>query len=368
MSTSGRTGSGADAPSGSDVAAALGEAEFVRVLARADGDCLAAAGLLARALSERAVPYQVRVGRFGTTLVGGGADTDGEAHAGAGETTVGVGLDPAADVSLAAEATPASVTAFDAARELDASPDRTLALAGVVAAGRPPGAGESAHVYEEAREAGLERRPGVGVPTGDLADGLAHTTLAHADYSGDAGSVQATLAELDLPAELDESAHRDVASDLALAVAGAEWTTDRAADAVERALRPHELEDGPFVTVEGYADVLESVARERPGAGVALALGHDARTDALEAWRDHAASAHAALREGTTGRYDGLFVLRTEDAPVETVARLLRDFRSPEPTALVVGDGKAAAAATEQAVLDDEADAVSVGDAMAAAA
>ncbi|WP_158057465.1 exonuclease RecJ [Halorussus halophilus] len=334
MSTSGRTGDG-NASAASDVAAVLGESAFVRVLTRADGDCLAAAGLLAHALREQGVPYQVRVARFGATS---------EASAESDDTIVTVGLDCAADATLESDATPASVTAFDAANELEASPDVTLALAGVIAGGHPPGAGESAHLLESG---GFEQRPGVGIPTDDLADGLAHTTLAHADYSGDAGAVQATLAELGLPAELDESAHRKIASEFALATIDAPQANARAADAVERALRPHETPAGPFATLEGYADVLDSVARERPGTGVALALGHEARDPALAAWRDHAQAAHAALAEGTTGRYDGLFVLRTEDAPVETVARLLRDFRSPEPIALVVGDGVAAAAASE---------------------
>ena len=349
MSTTGRTAD-ADAPSASDIAELLADAGFVRVLALADGDCLAAAGLLARALAESGVPYQVRVGRFGETLADPAVDDD----ASASDATVGVGLDATADAHLPTETTPASVTAFDAARELGASPNPELALAGVVAAGHPLGAGESAHVLERARDAGLIRRPGVGVPTDDLADGLAHSTLAHADYSGDAGGVQATLAELGLPAELDESAHRSVASEFALAVTGADGATDRSAEAVERALRPHVAgddatggRDTPFATVEGYADVLTAVARERPGTGVALALGHDVRADALEAWRDHGTRAHEVLREATTGRYDGLFVLRTDRGPVETVARLLRDFRSPEPIALVVAEEEAAVAATE---------------------
>ncbi|NEU56766.1 exonuclease RecJ [Halorussus sp. MSC15.2] len=365
MSTSGRTDDGPATPA-SDVAAGLREADFVQVLARADGDCLAAAGLLARALAERGVPYQIRVGRFGESV----ADADSD------DTTVGIGLDAAAGAHLPGEATPASVTAFDAASELSGSSDPVLALAGVAAAGHPVGGGESAHVLEQARDAGLDRRPGVGVPTADLADGLAHSTLAHAEYSGEADAVQATLAELGLPAELDVSAHRTIASEFALAVAGADAATDRAAEAVERALRPHAIADdspdgesdasagadAPFATVEGYADVLNAVARERPGTGVALALGHDARTDALDAWRDHGAAAHRVLREATTGRYDGLFVIRTDEAPVETVARLLRDFRSPEPVALVVTETEAAATAVEDAsvgaAMDEAAQAV----------
>ena len=42
------------------VAAALSSASFVRLVASADGDGLAAAGLLARALRRADVPFQVR--------------------------------------------------------------------------------------------------------------------------------------------------------------------------------------------------------------------------------------------------------------------------------------------------------------------
>ena len=51
MSHTGRTADG-DAGSASDVAAALAGAPFVHVVARADGDSLAAAGLVARALAD----------------------------------------------------------------------------------------------------------------------------------------------------------------------------------------------------------------------------------------------------------------------------------------------------------------------------
>ena len=154
MSTSGRTDDG-PASTASDVAADLREADFVRVLARADGDCLAAAGLLARALTERGVPYQVRVGRFGTTVADPDPDSDSAPDESAGEsgdTTVGVGLDPAANTHVPADAMPASVTAFDAALDLGTTPNPALALAGIVAAGHPAGnpegAGESAHVLD----------------------------------------------------------------------------------------------------------------------------------------------------------------------------------------------------------------------------
>ncbi|RBI64324.1 exonuclease RecJ [halophilic archaeon] len=343
MSTAGRT-TPEDDPAASEVAAALREADFVRLLARADGEALAATGLLARACSDAGIPFQASASQFPEARSATSDDDDGSTD----ELVVTVGA-AGGDLALADAPT---VTAHDAAAELDASPDPVLALAGVVAAGRTPGTGDDAHLLDAA-EARLARRPGVAVPTNDLADGLAHSTLLHAGFSGDSGAVQADLAELDLPAELDGEAHREVASLVALAVAGSESATPRAAEAVERALRPYELADAPFATLGGYADVLDAVARERPGTAVALALGHDARTSALDAWRDHADAAHASLREATTGRYDGLFVARTDDAPVETAARLLRDFRSPEPTALVVTSGEAAAVA---APTDDERD------------
>jgi len=352
MSTAGRTAP-ESASTASDVADALRDAPFVRVVARADGDSLAAGGILARALREFDVPFQVSVARpdrLGARVAEADADTV--------QVVLGATESPPDGVVVPHAA---SRTAFEAVRELDGTADATLALAGMFAAGDVLDAGANAQVLEAARAAGtVERRPGVAVPTADLADGLAHTTLAHADVSGDPGLAQAELAELDLPVELDERAHRTVASLLALATTGVADATTRAATAVERALHPFATPDATFATVGGYADVLDTVARERPGTGVALALGHDARSDALDAWRTHANAAHTALGSATVGRYDGLFVARTDaDVPVETTARLLRDFRSPEPVALVVSDDEAGVAS-----VDDR----NVGAAMRAAA
>ncbi|RDI70833.1 hypothetical protein DWB78_03320, partial [Halopelagius longus] len=175
---------------------------------------------------------------------------------------------------------------------------------------------------------------------------------------GDREAATAALAELDLPAELDADAHRTVASVLALDVAGDDAATTRAAEAVERAVRPYATPNATFATLGGFADVLDAAARERPGTGVALALGYDARVPALEAWRDHAVAVHADVREAHTGRYEGVFVVRATDRTADsvgrlaTVARLVRDFRSPEPFVLAVGDGLAAAAAVERGAAD----------------
>ncbi len=336
MSAAGRDR--ASASTASDVAAAVREADFVRLVARADGDALAATGVLARALSARGTPFQATVARpFEDADRGTDADL-----------TVAVGHGGTADHRLRGR--PASAAAYEAVTELGAEPDATLALAGAVAAD-DPGAIPSAP-----ERAGAERRPGVAVPVPDLADGLAHTTLVHAPLSGHENRAVDALADLDIGDDVDEEDRRRVASLVALAVAGDADAPDRATEAVERALRPYA--GGPFETLGGYADVLDATARERPGIAVALALGGDVREAALSAWREHADRAHAAVRGADASRYEGLFVLR-DAAPVGTVARLAADFRSPEPVTLALGGGEVAVRST---------DCRDVADAVAAAA
>ncbi|OAQ52181.1 hypothetical protein HTG_14460, partial [Natrinema mahii] len=116
--------------------------------------------------------------------------------------------------------------------------------------------------------------------------------------------------------------------------------------------------------------VLTALARTDPGTGTALALGHDIRDRALEGWRDHGRRAHAALADASIDRYDGLVVIGVDDAPVETVARLAVDYRSPEPAALALGEDEAAIATREddslgaalEAIARDLADAVPATD------
>jgi hypothetical protein len=361
---------------GASVAATCRDAGFVRLVATSDGDALAATGVLARALAAVGVPFQASIRQFPADAPGDGTDAD---------VTVTVGA-PGGDAAIAD--LPASTAAYDAARELaPEAADPTLALAGTLAAGAASGDDSTAlaedattadadredattadadredatatdtdredattadTIREDACAAGCERRPGVGVPTVDFADGLAHTTLAHTPDSDDAAAYREALAERDLPSErtpdTDADTGRRLASLLAFdAVRGGE-APPRAADAVGRALRPHAGASCPFATVEGYADVLDAVARRAPGTGVALALGHDAREAALDAWREHASAAHRAVHAADTSRYDGAVAVVTRSGPVATVARLIRDFRSPEPAVLVIGDGAAAAA------------------------
>lgn len=331
MSTAGRSDRDRKAATASDIAGRIRDAAFVRLVATADGDAVAALGLLTGALDAAGTPYQATVAAVPET-----ADRTTSA-----DLTLALGRPlAAADVTVGLEE-PASRVAYDTARQFT-SPDAMLALAGLVASGTVPGG----DVLDDAQTTGLDQRPGVAVPTTDIVDGLAHTTLAHGPFSGDVDAAGEVVAGASVD-DTGEETHRRIGSLVALSVAGDAETTARGAGAVERLLGPHV--GTPFETLGGYADVLDGVARTRPGLAVALALGSVDHDAVLAAWRDHGRRAHAAVEAATTGRYDGLFVVRCDgDVPVGTVARLVRDFRSPEPVVLVVADGRAGALAAEE--------------------
>ncbi|SNR46152.1 exonuclease RecJ [Halorubrum vacuolatum] len=347
-----------DTPAPDALAAVLLDAPFVRLVATNDGDALAATGLLARALRERGVPFQARVSADPTP------ETTGD------DVGVSVGTPAAGGAyTVSGAGQPASVSAHAIARALGNDPDPVVTLAGVVAAGSVPGVDGSADVLEAAVEEGLiERRPGVAVPTADLPQGLAASTLLRASWSGDLEATRATLVALDLPTELDADAHRRLASLVAIDVAAAPEASPNAPEAVAHALGPYAITDGrPAATVGGLADVLDLLAREAPGTGIALLLAEGAGdptwSAALDAWQAHGMAAHRALDAATTARYDGCFVVRVDatGAVLPTVARLACAFQSPEPVVVAVDEtgGRLAVEATEP---------LGVGDACRAAA
>jgi hypothetical protein len=338
-------------PAPDALARVLAEAPFVRLVATDDGDALAAAGLLARTLRTCSVPFHLRVA------------IDPRPEPTNDDRTVVVGADRGSH-AVAGARVPASATAFAVARALGADPDPVTALAGVVAAGSTPGGDGSDAVLTAAESAGLvARQPGVAVPTAAVVDDLAASTLIRTPYSGDREATHAAVESLDLPAEFGTDAHRHLASLVAVDVATAEGASTRSATAVERALGPYALvaDDVPFETVGGYADVLEALAREAPGTGVALALSAAPDDDlvdaALDAWRVHGAAAHTALDAATVGRYDGCAVFRVDatQSVLPTVARLARDFQSPEPVTIAVNEaaGRVAVSATEPCAVGD---------------
>lgn len=301
-------------------AEALGSAEFVRLVASADGDALAAVGLLARGLDRAGTPYHASLSAVPEPVA-----TDG--------CTVSIGHS-AGDVTLDRRPVTAEAVSILETMAPDAI-DPEIALAGAVSVGAEPPEG----LFERTS---LERHPGVAVPTDDRIEGLAASTLVHTEYSGDRETVEAAVSGLDHPSG------RDLASFLALSVV--DDAPPRAAEAVERALRPYATER--FETLGGFADVLDAVARTEPGTGLALALGNAVDEAAYDAWVAHGKRSHSALRTADSGRYDGFYVVRIPDAApasLGTVARLAFWYRSPEPIALAVTDD-AAAAVTDGAV------------------
>lgn len=373
MSTAGH----ANEEGAASVASRLTEAGFVRLCCVADGDALCATGAIARALAAADVPFQASVSRIGAKRTPA-TEADLTVRVGSVTATAPMVTTASADVDgspseddalvIQSEPRPASAEAFAIAEELGGDTDPILALTGTVAArirdGRFPSddeafASDVDRLSEAARDRGaLERQPGIATPTSDAVDGLTHTTLAHAPFSG---STEATRERCGVLADR-EDAGRAVASLLALATVGARNSPPRAARALEHALRPA-APGGPLATVGGFADVLCALAIEAPGIALALALGHDVREAALDGWRVHSRRAHTALENGAIACYNGLCVARLEtgadagrdgtDAPnrspmpVATIARLVRDFRSPEPVALVVGEHNGAIAAVE---------------------
>ena len=363
MASRSDTTAAADTPADS-VATTLSVASFVRVRCSATGDGLAAAGLLARALRRVDVPFQVRVASVRTDPPVG---DDG--------LSVSVGFEQSgADFAVAPTDAPASLAASRIAADIhgEAAPDPVITLAGIVADGAHPES-VAGSLVEAAEEAGrLRRRPGVATPVADPIDGLAHSTLLHAPFSGDSDAVASVLSAVSFPEggdgdrptdDLDADTRRSIASCVALAVASDGDAPPRAADAVERVLRPYATPDAPVATLGGFADVLTAAARERPGTGVALALGHGGRDAAVDAWRKHGTAVHDALDSAPTERHDGVFVVRARngsaadavaDSPgrLATLARLARDFRSPEPLVVALGDGVAAVSARESGAAD----------------
>ncbi|WP_096391234.1 exonuclease RecJ [Halopenitus persicus] len=353
------------------IAGVVRDAPFIRLVARDDGDSLAAAALLAAAARGVGTPFQIRIHPDPTGSIRDAVDTaEPERSGGSGdEVHLLVGADlpdrPTASAvesyGLESDGRPASTAAFAVGTELGVDPDPVLALAGVVAAGSVPGTDGSGDALDVAtRRQLVERRPGLAVPNPEtetgLATGIAASTLFHAPYSGDPDDVREAIGT-DVLADSDR---RRIASTVAVDVVAPETATPQASAAVERALRPYAT-TGPVGTVGGYADVLDVLAREAPGTGIALALAgtdgsdvdDDLRSAALETWRAHGTAAHAAVAEATTARYDGVSVARVS-APASTlptVARLLSAYRSPERVTLVVDPetGRLAAAAADPA-------------------
>lgn len=305
-------------PADNDDAERLATAEFVRLVVAPSADAIAAAGILARALDGRTIPYHASIATTGST----------EAVDEALVVAVGTGAASDADHRL----TPGRA-ALDAARLVRAAgtePAPGLVTACAITTGLG---------YRSEVDGALERTPGLGVAVPDVADGLAHTTLVHGPFSGEPNAATQFLEGMDVQDD------RRIASTVALATIAGAPTTTRVGEALTRFLRPVRTPDGPFSTAPGTADVLDVLAATDPGLALAIVCGHTpARESALERWREEASEIHHRLATADPVRHPGLVVLEAKNAAVAPLARLLRDARSVVPTAAVIADGQIAVA------------------------
>ncbi|MFB6267255.1 MAG: exonuclease RecJ [Halodesulfurarchaeum sp.] len=349
MATTGRSTAAPSSPEA--IAERLASADFVHVVGHADGDSLAAAGILGKALHHVEVPLQLsiedrpqrgeeRLSQAEGTVIGLGLGADGE-HSGPG--------------ALSVSRPPLATTAHEIATALGAEPDPILALAGAVAAGSVPGGPP----LSEAKDLGVETRPGLAIPVDDPTDGLVHTGLVHGEFSGSEDATAAFLERLALPEDLPAEDRRRLASAVAVSATAAPGGT-RAAEAIGRAIAPlvipatsqrgsaqSSFVASGFRTVGGIADVLESLSRTDPGRGTSLVLGHGDVTEALEIWRRHNRAVHQELETTELTEYDAIAVFEGETADPWTTARLLRDFGTDRPRVLARRDDRIVLATTE---------------------
>lgn len=324
------------------LAGRLQDAEFLALIARADGPGAAAAGLLAGATET---PFQVSV-----------VETVGAARERAGSvdetsTVVSIGH-PLEKVDHAVTGDSVAKAAYDTVMELGAEADPGVALAGAVAGGGH--AADIPSAQSELQERGHRRQPGVATPGVEIEEALAFSTLYHGPASGRPDEASALLDDVG-----DDSDGRAIASAVALSVAGDDDRPESIRQTVECFLHPLET-TAEWGSVEALADLLEATARMEPGLAVMLALGEADLATVRAVWRAHGEAVHAAVRDASLARYDGV-VEATTTAPPASVARLLRDCRSPEPAAIVSGDAELALATADTdatsiltAEIDDE--------------
>lgn len=322
----------------------LATTEFARITAYPDGDSVAAAGIIAQACSALGVPFRLRAGTPTSP-----PDTDADT------TVIVVGhhrpVSDEHDIHIGGSGA-ASKRALDATRDINAvESNPVLALAGLTTLPAPVD-DTGGDIRRLAADLGyLSQRPGVATATQDLMDGLANALTIHAPFSGRPDRAQAHLAELQLPVEMDVDGQRRLEAFVATAVSPASRPSGR--QALETAIRPLAITDGRFQTVAGYGDVLRAVARDAPGLGFGLLLGGVDDAEALEVLAEHAQTAHRCVRRAEVFEYDGFAVARVDDdtltddrlaAVLPTVARLVRDYRTPAATCYAVTDGYAAGA------------------------
>jgi hypothetical protein len=326
------TGTATESRDPVNLASDLHDADLVRVVSRADGDGLAAATILGAALADRDIPRHLSLApsrkRVAPRLEGD-------------DTVIVLGFQ---GFEQSCNADSAAACAYELAQELGTDPDPGLALAGATVAGVPP----ADPALEAARDRGLTQRPGLAIPTADMATGLAYTGWLHAEFSGDEEATTKFLADLDLPEPMNEQGHRMVASAVALEATDTQ-PSERASTAIANAVGPRTTPTA-FETIGGYADVLNAATKMDAGAALA-ALLTGAESRLLEMWQMYGAKVHEAVAE-LPQTETPVETATVEGIPPEDVARLGRDFRVPADRFYVEGPATIALATREETAIE----------------
>ncbi|MFB6254749.1 MAG: hypothetical protein ABEI06_09070 [Halobacteriaceae archaeon] len=306
----------------SAVADIITSASFVHILAIADGDGIAASGILGRTLDTINIPYQiscVQTNEAAVNRIQAGDDTT---------TYVTVGMQTKKQDTQIAGDMPLSIGAYDIAQAIGADIDPLLAIVGSSCCA----AMDDDQVRHLQSEADISQQPGVAIPTDEIGQGLMYSTRFHAPFSGSEDAVKDLLESCNIDDSPDMEAYRQLASRVALEMTTLDAPLS-AANTIAEWLKPHYIDDGPFLTVEGYADVLSVLARNDPGLAVGLALDYPVKDRALSVWRENAQRIHTIVANADIRRYQGFSVAKVQAYPW-IATRLLRKFRSKEPVML----------------------------------
>lgn len=189
------------------------------------------------------------------------------------------------------------------------------------------------------RADGLESAPGIGTPHSSTPEALRHTTFVHAGFNASSAAVGELLRDcprVDVRAEdCDADAWEQFVETTRRRI---ERETERGigdGTRTELLFGRHRFDDGRCETIEGLADVLDTLARNgASGRAFALAFGTDPATGddmPLDAWAERSERVHARVAAADRvgdARVDGL----EDDTAAETTV-----FELPEATAEEIG-------------------------------
>ncbi len=185
--------------------------------------------------------------------------------------------------------------------------------------------------------------PGIATVGDDLGRALASSVRLFGPFSGrDPEQVRERLRAAGLPTSVatvrdDPEAGRRLAEWVVTTIIESGDRPPSATRALERALGPTSLPDGPTATREGLVDLIETLAWADPGLAVAVVRGSAESVDGR--YHDLASTVHATVGELPTDGPDDLVTTTIEDGPPGPTAHLWTHYRLHRPYGLVIVEG-----------------------------